>query len=117
MRGKRKANPWPINFAIDLFDISKEEFQNPEIINHRIFCNVATIKKFKDLTAEGVLDLFDFDQDCMREKRMYDIIVSYYKDGKTLITIGEEHGISTGRVRQIRMKGLIILRVRLKAEV
>ena len=115
MRGKGKANPWPINLAMDLFNISKEEFQNPEIINHWIFCNLETIKKFKDLTAEAVIDLFD--QNSSREERIKKIIISYYKDNKTLKSIGEEYGISAGRVRQIRMKGLSILRVRLKAEV
>lgn len=116
MRGKCKANPWPINFAMDLFDISKEEFEHPETIDHQIFCNVATIEKFKDLTAEGVLDLFDFDQDCMREKRMQDIIVSYYKDGKTLKSIGKRYCICAGRTREVRLKGLSILRRRLMVE-
>lgn len=114
MRGKGKANPWPINFAMDLFDISKEEFEHPETINHWIFCNVTTIEKFKDLTAEAVIDLLD--QNSSREERMKKIIISYYKDGQTHENIREEHGISRERVRQIRMKGLSILRRRLRVE-
>lgn len=111
MRSKSKANPWPINLAMDLFDISKEEFQNPEIIDHWFFCTLETIEKFKELTAEAVIDLFD--QNSSREERMKKIIISYYKDDKTLKSIGEEYGISAGRVRDIRMKGLSILRRRL----
>lgn len=111
MRGKCKANPWPINFAMYLFNISKDEFEHPETIDHQIFCNVATIEKFKDLTAEVVIDLLD--QNSPREERMKKIIISYYKDGQTHESIRKEHGISRERVRQIRMKGLSILRRRL----
>ena len=61
-RNKAAKNPWPINFAMDLFGISKEEFQHPETIDHHFFGIESSIEKFKLLTVEGVLDLFEFDQ-------------------------------------------------------
>ena len=117
MKGKKAfKSPWPINFAMDLFGISKEEFENPEIIDHDFFGFESSIEKFKRLTVEGVLDLFDFDQG-MREKRMQDIIISYYKDGQTLKSIGERYGICAERTRNVKLKGFSILRRRLLMEV
>ena len=112
MKGKKAfKSPWPINFAMDLFGISKEEFENPEIIDHEFFGIESSIEKFKRLTVKGVLDLFD--QDYMREKRMQDIIISYYKDGQTLKSIGERYCICAERTRNVKLKGFSILRRRL----
>lgn len=101
---------WPVNFAMALFEISKEEFQHPETIDysaHTQFCNLASIEKFKRLTAERVVDLFQNDA---RERRMKKIIISYYKDGRTHASIGyNDLGITPERVRQIKAKALNIL--------
>ena len=117
-KGNRVSkNPWPINLAMDLCRISKEEFQHPEIIYRKDedFDILGCIEKFKHLTVEGVLDLFDFSPNPynLSEERIKNIIISYYKDGKTFERIGNDYGFTGERAKQLTAKGLRILRHRL----